>query len=36
MEVVMMVKFNTPKELERNKKRYEFMAEYTQPYYEKK
>ena len=36
MEVVMMVKFNTPKEPERNKKRYEFMAEYMQPYYDKK
>ena len=36
MEVAMIVKFNTPKEPERNKKRYEFMAEYNRPYYDKK
>jgi hypothetical protein len=36
MEVVMMVKINTPKEPERNKNRYEFMAEYMRPYYDKK
>lgn len=36
MEVVMMVKFNTPKAPERNKKRYEFGAENNRPYYDKK
>ena len=35
MEVAIMYKFDTPKEPERNKKRYEFMAENTRPYWEK-
>jgi len=33
MRVVIMMKFNIPKELERNKKRCEFIVEHTQPYY---
>ena len=36
MKVVMMVEFNTPKELERNKKRYQFQDEHLRPYFTKK
>jgi len=36
MKVVMLVEINTPKEPERNKKRYQFSNEHWRPYWDKK
>ena len=36
MKVVMLVECNTPKETERNKKRYQFSDEHLKPYWDKK